>query len=476
MSRFTSTCILLATILLFAAAINAHGDHGHSHGEQDEEETNEISHVINVTENNFNEIVTEHDIVFMMFYAPWCGHCKTLKPHWATAAEKLKENPKIAITKVDCTVEQTLCKLNKVEYYPTLVLFRNGVPEPLEVDRNANAIAETALAELLPPITNVESEEQLDKLKAETPALVVGFFDNDHDDRYNTFKKLVTPLKKFVKFAAVVNKDFSKTQVKETPAVVMYTKFEDSPVNTYSGEFEVEDLTRFIRANNIPTLGEINESTYKKYDGCGLPIAYVFVNPSEEEATKATLEMVRKTATANRGKVAFCYVNNARYPQQAKYLGLTGDVVPAIAVEVNAKGLKYIHPESAEFTAETVAQFVQDFNDNKLEPHVKSEKIPADNSGPVKVVVGKTYKEIILDETKDVLVEFYAPWCGHCKKLEPIYEELGHFESQRDLESMIEFVKEHTTQTINISKPIQKAVEEEETVTVKKNKVHHDEL
>ena len=41
------------------------------------------------------------------------------------------------------------------------------------------------------------------------------------------------------------------------------------------------------------------------------------------------------------------------------------------------------------------------------------------------MVVGETFDKIVNDPKKDVLIEFYAPWCGHCKNLEPKYKELA---------------------------------------------------
>jgi len=53
---------------------------------------------------------------------------------------------------------------------------------------------------------------------------------------------------------------------------------------------------------------------------------------------------------------------------------------------------------------------------------MKSEPIPATNDEPVKVIVGKNFDEIVMNSPHDVLLMFYAPWCGHCKTLHPIYD------------------------------------------------------
>jgi len=78
-----------------------------------------------------------------------------------------------------------------------------------------------------------------------------------------------------------------------------------------------------------------------------------------------------------------------------------------------------------DFTMETFEKFLNNLVDKNLVAYLKSEEVPVTNDDPVKVVVAKQFDEIVNDPTKDVLIEFYAPWCGHCKTLAPKFEELA---------------------------------------------------
>merc|ERR1712004_752269 len=132
-------------------------------------------------------------------------------------------------------------------------------------------------------------------------------------------------------------------------------------------------------------------------------------------------------------KVAKKFEGNLNFAVGAKedFAGKLGEMgIETSSEDVNVviwseKGEKFRMDPETTFNMDALEKFAQDYLDGKLEPYLKSEEPPADNSAPVKVVTAKTFNEIVNDPEKDVLIEFYAPWCGHCKSLAPKYDELG---------------------------------------------------
>ena len=145
----------------------------------------------------------------------------------------------------------------------------------------------------------------------------------------------------------------------------------------------------------------------------GIPLAYIFAETPEERAELAT--ELKPLAQMYKGVISFATIDAKAFGAHAGNLNLEDGKWPAFAIQETVKNQKFPFDQEKKLTHDDVGAFVKAFVDGKVDPSVKSEPIPEKQEGPVQVVVANNYKEIVLENENDVLLEFYAPWCGHCK-------------------------------------------------------------
>ena len=93
--------------------------------------------VVHLGDEGFESFLSETERALVMFYAPWCGHCKSMKPDFAAAAKIVSH--KATLAAVDCTTQTNACEQFSVNSYPTVKYFDNGSPEDFDGDRSSGA-------------------------------------------------------------------------------------------------------------------------------------------------------------------------------------------------------------------------------------------------------------------------------------------------------------------------------------------------
>jgi len=391
--------------------------------------------------DTFDAFITENKLVLAEFFAPWCGHCKALAPEYETAATELKSKG-ISLVKIDCTEEADLCQKQGVEGYPTLKVFRGpDSVNPYNGQRKADSIVSYMIKQSLPSVS-VLNKDTIEEFKTADKVVLIAYFDADDKKSNTTFSAVADTNRDNYLFGATSDPALAKAAGVTTPAVVAYRSF-DEPVTVYDGAFEVDDITAFAKTAAIPLIGEVGPETYSGYMQAGIPLAYIFVEDADSKATY--VDGLKTLARKYKGKINFATIDAVAFGAHAQNLNLESKW-PAFAIQETVKNQKFPLDQSKELTIDEIEAFVEKFASGKIEPSIKSEPIPENQDGPVSIIVAHNYEEIVLDDEKDVLVEFYAHWCGHCKALAPKWDELGAiYKNDADLSKKVTIAKVDAT-------------------------------
>lgn len=384
-------------------------------------------------QKEFDKVIKSADFVVAEFYAPWCGHCKSLAPEYEKAAQELEKGTTgIKLVKVDATEEanKALAEKYEVRGFPTIKIFKNKALDA-PVDYNGPRDAAGIVAHLTklagPASAEVKTAKELAKAK-EGDVVVVGVFKSAKDAAFKAFEAAGDKLREDAAFVHTF--DAKLVDGASAPSIVVHTKFDDkTDAATFDGDAaDTDAIVAFVDAAAEPELPELDATprmrkvlakVFKTDD----PKLLAFVPKDHKKLAefRAALIELRKSDAGKAAQVL--YTDPAANAGAVQFFGLTDDDMPALALHAPKANAKYLKQKAGPKDAKA---FLTAFAGGKLTPHVKSEDPPKKNDGPVTVVTAKTFDKLIAN-AKGVtsIVKFYAPWCGHCKSLVPIWDKLG---------------------------------------------------
>merc|ERR1711912_17814 len=393
--------------------------------------------VLVLTEGNFQEAVDGNEFVLVEFYAPWCGHCKALAPEYAKAAGMLAEKDcPIKLAKVDATEESKLAEKFEVRGYPTLKFFKNGKPMEYGGGRTADTIVNWVEKKTGPPAKALANAEEVKAFIEGKTVAVVGCFKDESTDAAKAYLAAASNLDD-LPFGITGDEAACAEYDVSGEGVFVAKTFDDGKAAMTDGLTE-DEIAKFVTSESLPLVVDFNHETAQKIFSGEVKSHFLLFSSVAADDHESKVAILKDQAKKNKGKMLFVTINTDEedHKRILEFFGIVDSELPTFrAIRLGEEMAKF-KPEDDKFDADNVESFVTDFLEGKLKQHLMSEEIPEDwDKEGVKVLVGKNFHDVAMNTEKDVLVEFYAPWCGHCKQLAPIWDKLG--EKYKDHESIV---------------------------------------
>ncbi len=108
--------------------------------------------VVELTQENFEDTITNNDFVIVDYWAPWCAPCRSFAPTYETVSE---EFPDVVFAKVNTEEEQSIAMHFQIRSIPTLMIFR----EKVIIFSQAGALSDSGFRDLVTKASELDMAE-----------------------------------------------------------------------------------------------------------------------------------------------------------------------------------------------------------------------------------------------------------------------------------------------------------------------------
>jgi len=290
-------------------------DGGEGEGEEEEDEGPPVdeSNVLVLDKTNFNDQLKKHPFLLIEFYAPWCGHCKSIKPEYAKAADALVGvEPKVTLAKIDTIENDDIGKEFDIQGFPTMKWFVNGEIQEIEMnERTADGIIKWCKKKSGNPAPMVEDKEKLSDIVDNSRFAAVGFFQGEAaGEAYDAFKKAATEDGKNEYYTVTDAALAKENKVHKFPAIVFFRNFEEKRID-HTGKFTSEAILEAAKANSMRTVIEFNQENGEEIFANDLVKVLLFGPDRSKNAEADFLKLAKEF----KGKFVFASVAGGSDPE-----------------------------------------------------------------------------------------------------------------------------------------------------------------
>ncbi|CAN6456463.1 unnamed protein product [Victoria cruziana] len=390
--------------------------------------------VVELNNDNAQRIVGSNEYVFMMGYAPWCARSAELMPHFAHAANSLKEmGNSLVLAKVDAERYSKAATFLGVKGFPTLLLFVNGTSQPYTGGFTGEELVIWATKKTGAPVVRLSSETEAKKFLKQHQTFVIGLFEKFEEAYHEEFVKAAISNDdiQFVETSDVKVAEILYPGIPSKSSFIGFVKSVPEKFVSFEGALKEELILKFTEENKFPLVTVLTELNAPRVYG-SLTSLQVFIF-AEAGDYQNVLPFLQDVARKFKPKIMFIYIDPAEENLAKPILSLFGlEPEEPIALSHDYKlGLKYLL--DSKLTMNSLEEFCSNLLSGTLLPFYKSEPV-SENNDIVQKVVGRTFDTVVLENPQNVLLEVYTPWCLNCDATSKQVEKLAkYFKGQTDL-------------------------------------------
>uniref|UniRef100_A0A0G4HXC2 Thioredoxin domain-containing protein n=1 Tax=Chromera velia CCMP2878 TaxID=1169474 RepID=A0A0G4HXC2_9ALVE len=404
--------------------------------------------------------------VLVLFYAPWCFWSRQLLPEFQEAAQRLRHHdPPVHLVKIDASADSHAQDKYEISEFPTLRFFVDGIGHEYQGGRTAAKIIQWVNAYLDREI-EIKTPEQAEDFVHHRVASALAIFSPSSSSKKGTgeaseltemggeteglFKKAFKHSAQrhsemhfgITESASVIEYIRSTRGLKElkAPSLVVFKPHDEGrevavwnePVKALA---DYKSIDKFVLSHKLPRVVSLTPDTAENIFEDGRPVLAVF---EKEKDRDPQIEAELKAVADSFPSEILVILGGSSHQHEKRLIGMLGgdpddeEKFPLVRLFTkNAAGSSHFHPTlkfdfKGPLRRSPLGKFVSDFLGDKLQPFYMSEDAPEDHTqGGLTTVVGSTFSSLVRDPSKDAIVEFFAPWCGHCRKLEPVWREVS---------------------------------------------------